>query len=111
MSWHYVHDTEDEDGNREQWKFFYKRFSAREMSAYTDAITSITTDDNEPNQTMIDMANMSIRRTERNGVPYEVDYEDWPHDVLDEAVSNHTTFRGLIDRARKLPTAKGTGSE
>ncbi len=98
--WTYDYETEDEDGNPEQWRFYYRRLNTRQMIEFEQIILD---DDISSVDQLIKVAEMCSRKTERNGSPYDAEYMDWPFPVLDKMVSEHNTFRDIRARAVAAP--------
>ena len=89
MSWIQEFHTEDEDGEPEVWKVFYKRLSGLGVIEL-DKILDEQINNIEKTAKIGDLV---IRRIDINGITSGLPMLEHPYDMMDKMVSNHLTFR------------------
>ena len=89
MSWIQEFHTEDEDGQPEIWKVFYKRLSGLDVIR----LDEILAEELNNIEKTAKIAELVIRRIHINEHIASLPMLEHPYDMIDKVVSSHLTFR------------------
>ena len=99
MSWIQEFHTEDEDGQPEIWKVFYKRLSGLDVIR----LDEILAEELNNIEKTAKIAELVIRRIHINEHIASLPMLEHPYDMIDKVVSSHLTFRRVNESQSEPP--------